>query len=153
MRRWICGAAVGGVILFGIGCGGGGDDTTTVTITKAEFVKQADAICKRTFSKRVEELKAYDQKQKSSAEKQTSLTYLQKKLIKVLVPSMRTQLKELEALGVPESSEAKVERLLASFSTGIDEVEEQGLLGLRNNEVLEDFNREAEKLGIECTAY
>ena len=43
-------AAVAAAVLAALvaGCGGGGDTTTdeTVTLTKAEFIKQGDAICK-----------------------------------------------------------------------------------------------------------
>ena len=50
MQKGAIGGVVGAVLLIAIalavaGCGGGGGDSSTTALTKAQYVKQANAIC------------------------------------------------------------------------------------------------------------
>jgi len=54
----IAGIGVLAVALLALGCGGGGSDEATAQVTKAEFYKQARAICAKTQKKLLAEIGA-----------------------------------------------------------------------------------------------
>jgi hypothetical protein len=152
--RWISGIAVGSlaVALLGVGCGDEDESTASSNVTKAQFVKNVNAVCKKTQEDRFNEIGAYDQKTLAKGEKPESGPNLLKKMEDVLLPSMNKQLEELKALDVPEASAAKYEKMLQSLEGGIEKLEEEGVVGLTKGEQLEAFEKEAAALNLACSA-
>ena len=161
MYRGIGGIAVAVVVLVVIvGCGGGSGDTTS-DITKAQFVKKADFICADSKRKRIAAAdKELNPKQrqgthivgtKAYEELQAELRVIAEKLLEESTfPLMRTQQKELEALGAPAGDEEKIEQMLDSLDQAMDEVEEEGLRGLIGGDQFDQFEEEASGYGLNC---
>jgi hypothetical protein len=159
--RWIGGIAVAVFLLVvGIGCGGGSGDTTS-DITKAQFVKKADFICADYKSKRLAAAeKEYNPKQrqgshsvgsKSTKELEAELEELAEDLLhEKTIPLVRTQQEELEALGAPAGDEEKVEKMLDSMEEATDKIDEEGFRGIIGGNQFDQFEKEAEKYGLNC---
>ena len=105
------------------GCGGG-DETTdeTVTLTKAEFIKQGDAICKEGNDQSEEEAEEFAEENGFTLEK-ASDEQLEEAVSEVLVPSLNQQAEEIDALGAPEGDEEQIEELVSSLETAAEEIE------------------------------
>jgi hypothetical protein len=106
------------------GCGGG-DDTTdeTATLTKAEFIKQGDAICKKGNDQSEKEAEEFAEDNDFSLEK-ASKDQLEEAVSEVLVPNLERQAEELAALGAPEGDEEKVEEIVVSLEDATGEIED-----------------------------
>lgn len=106
------------------GCGGG-DETTdeTVTLTKAEFIKQGDAICQKGNDQSEKEAEEFAEENDFELEK-ASDEQLEEAVSEVLVANLRGQLDELEALGAPEGDEEQVEEIIDSLEGATEEIED-----------------------------
>ncbi|MDX6635257.1 MAG: hypothetical protein QOF06_1460 [Solirubrobacterales bacterium] len=152
-RKWIYVVVVGVLAAIGAGCGGGSDESTsTTTLSKAEFTKTVNAICKKTQEDRFDEIGVYDEELVANGEKPESPPNLEKKFDDVLLPSMKKQQEELENVGVPKASQAKYEQLMEDLNTGIERLEEEKVDGLRKAADLLAFQKEAAALGLNCGA-
>ena len=160
MYRWIGGMAVAVVLLVGVvGCGG--SDQSTSDVTKAQFVKKANLVCAEHKKERIKAGNAeYNKKVESEkvAKPGTAAAKAQaeesEKLITALlensiIPSLRSQQKDLEGLEVPSSDEAKIEKMLKSMEKGTDELEQEGAKGLLGDQ-FDPFEKEGEKYGLSC---
>lgn len=108
------------------GCGSSDDETTTdetVTLTKAEFIKQGDAICQKGNDQSEKEAEEFAEENDFDLEK-ASNEQLEEAVSEVLVANLRGQLDELEALGAPEGDEEQVEEIIDSLEGATDEIED-----------------------------
>ena len=107
------------------GCGGGDDttDSATATLTKTEFIKQGDAICKEANEENEAEAEEYAEENGFTLEK-ASKDELEEAVAAVLVPSLEQQAEELDALGAPEGDEDKVEEIVVALEDATGEIEE-----------------------------
>lgn len=94
------------ILLLLVGCGGG-DDTTS--ITKSEFLKQGNAVCKVQNQKRE---KAIQETIGNGSEKFTDAR--KKELLLEIIPFYEEATEELQALGLPAGDEEKIEAILAA---------------------------------------
>jgi hypothetical protein len=142
-------AAVAAAVLVMLvaGCGGG-DETTdeTVTLTKAEFIKQGDAICKKGNDQSEEEAEEFAEENGFTLEK-ASNEQLEEAVAEVLVPSLNQQAEEIDALGAPEGDEEKVEEIVVSLEGAADEIEDDPSL-VFDGEVLEEPEKLAQDYGF-----
>lgn len=107
-----------------VGCGGGDGTAGSGTLTKAQFLKQANAICAKgtkdfgkgdiAFHRRHGGPKAH--------ESQALTNELQ---LTVALPIRKRELREIRALGIPKGSERYVEKMLAAWEEGIRTGEEE----------------------------
>lgn len=124
------------------GCGG---DDETSALTKAEFVKQANAICKEGRSEREELFKTFTAEVKSgdvSREDQESLVTV------VLKPPLEKTIESLEGLGAPEGDEKQVEAITAAMKKGLEKAEANPLVALRTNIQFAESNNLSAKYGL-----
>jgi len=107
------------------GCGGG-DDTTdeTVTLTKTEFIKQGDAICKKGNDQSEKEAEEFAEENGFTLEK-ASKDQLEEAVAEVLVPNVNQQAQELDELGAPEGDEEQVEEIIVSLEGAAGEIEDE----------------------------
>jgi hypothetical protein len=119
-------AAAAVLVMLVAGCGGGDDETTdeTVTLTKAEFIKQGDAICKKAGDQSEEEAEEFAEENGFTLEK-ASKDQLEEAVAEVLVSTLRQQADEISALGAPEGDEEQVEEIIVSLEGATDEVEDE----------------------------
>jgi hypothetical protein len=129
------------------GCGGG-DETTdeTVTLTKAEFIEQGDAICKKGNDQSETEAEEFAEDNDFTLEK-ASKGQLEEAVSEVLVPNLERQTEELNALGAPAGDEDKVAEILGSLEDATGEIEDDPSLVFQG-EVLEKPAQLAEDYGF-----
>ena len=105
----IAGAAI--ALGFALGCGGGDDETGSAALTKAQFIKQADAICAERTEERSQNIASREKEASKDAEQVDYDTTLKE----VVGPSLRREAEEFKALSPPEGNEAKVEQMVESL--------------------------------------
>jgi hypothetical protein len=129
------------------GCGGG-DETTdeTVTLTKTEFIKQGDAICKDGNDQSEKEAEEFAEDNDFTLEK-ASKEQLEEAVAEVLVPNLNQQAEELGELGAPEGDEEQVEEIIVSLEDAAGEIEDDPGL-VFDDEVLEKPSELADDYGF-----
>jgi len=145
-------AAAVALVAIGTGCGGG--DSATTTITKAEFIKRGDAICRKTDKEQQKLLGEYTaQYQSWPAAKQENAKSAegQKRLVREWVlPSLTAEVKQLAALPSPDRQTAEAEAVVVAFEEAIAKVESTPSVVIRNPlPVFSPANRLARLYGFE----
>lgn len=101
-------------------CGDSEDSvTTSAGLTKAQFIKQGDAICEDADEQLVIDyeafLKAHGIKGKGVLNKPQNLEYLEE----IYVPNIEDRLEDLQQLSPPEGDEAQVEEIFVATEDAI----------------------------------
>src|SRR6476469_8714375 len=119
-RKGIAGLLLGGFVVMALllaGCGGGDDETA---LTKAQFVRQGNAICKSQTEAREKILSAALKR----AEKQKAFTKAEKEeAIVELMGPYEEMTAELKDLGAPQGDEKQVEAITEAMEEAAAEVE------------------------------
>jgi hypothetical protein len=107
--------------LLATGCGSGDD-----AITKAEYIEQAEKICKDNNRAEAREFKTY-MRVNLERIKQEPLPPKNVRLINDLVqdirvPAIMSELEQLEALEIPEEDRKEVEEIFAGTKKGAEEL-------------------------------
>ncbi len=107
------------------GCGGGDDsgDSSSATLTKAEFIKQADAICGDANDQSQKDAEEFAKENDFTLEK-ASEEQLEDAIAAVFVPSLNQQAEELSALGAPEGDEEQVEAITNALEDTAAEIKD-----------------------------
>ena len=134
------------------GCGGSddsGSETTeaTVTLTKAEFIKQGDAICEEANEQNETEAEEFAEDNGFTLEKATD-EQLEEAITEVLVPSLNQQVGDIAALGAPQGDEEQVEKIVVSLEGGAGEIEDEPSLAFEGDP-LKESSRLAKDYGFE----
>ena len=116
MRTMLAAVATSTVLGMSIavaGCGGGDDES----LTKAEFIQQADAICK----------KAHDGFEKAfnrtfSGGQQPSQAQLNEFAADTLVPGVQKEIDDIGELEPPSADADEVDAIIAAEQDGVDKV-------------------------------
>jgi hypothetical protein len=120
-------ASLAALALIVAGCGGGGDSTGSTessSLTKAELIKQGDAICEKGEEELEEEANQFAKENGIDTGKPTEAQ--QEEVIEeVVAPALRKQAEELRELGTPSGEEAAVEEITGSLEKGTKELEEE----------------------------
>lgn len=134
------------------GCGSSDDSTDTVeetvTLTKAEFIKQGDQICKRAEGEAQAEAEEYAEENGFALES-ASDEQLEEAVVEVLVPALNRQIEELDALGAPEGEEERVEEIIVALEDGAAEIEDDPSLTFKGDP-LNEATRLAGDYGFEA---
>jgi hypothetical protein len=106
--------AVGAVLcLFAVtGCGSSSDDT----LTKAEFEKQATAVCKEAEEKRGKIIASLLEQVDPKGDVQAQ----QEQLVKKAMPTYEEAAQQIDDLGSPEGQEKKAEALVQAMEEAAD---------------------------------
>jgi len=145
-------AGVMAIAIVAAGCGGSDDGTDTVVLTKAEFIKQGDAICAKT-SKQIEDEAdefAEDNDVDTSNPKQEDQEGV---IVTVVAPALQAQADELTALGAPEGEEDTTAAIVEAIEAGAEELEDDpaALLESADAGPLEKAEELADQFGFkEC---
>jgi hypothetical protein len=99
------------------GCGGGGTESTG-SLTKAQFLRKANAICAKGTKEFGKGDVAFWKRHggPSSTASQALTNELQ---LTVALPIRKEELRQIRALGLPRGSEQRVEKMLAAWEAGI----------------------------------
>lgn len=107
-------------LLVATGCGG--DESS---LTKAEFIKQADVICRKADEKKVTDTEEYILKIGVSPTQPMTLAQQEFQTKEVLLPPIRSAIRQLSELGAPDGDEEKIDRLVENLETASDETAER----------------------------
>lgn len=128
------------------GCGDSDDSETTETLTKVEFIKQGDQICKEANEQSETEAEEFAEENDFTLEK-ASEEQIEEAVAEVLVPNLEGQAEDLEALGAPEGDEEQVEEIIVSLEDATAEIEDDPSL-VFDGEVLKEASELAEDYGF-----
>jgi hypothetical protein len=143
-------AALAALVALGAlvaGCGGG-DETAneTVTLTKAEFIEQGDAICEEGNAESEKEAEEFAEDNDFDIEK-ASEEQLEEAISEVLVSNLSRQVEELDALGAPEGDEDEVEEIIVSLEGAVSKIEDDPSVAFQGN-VLKEPGELAQDYGF-----
>jgi hypothetical protein len=110
-----------GALISGCGDSGADDDGSTIptsSISKSEFVDQANAICQPQKTRLLSEVIAYQKKHLNEA----SEKLVPDTARKIIRPAVEAQIEEIRDLGAPEGDAAEIESFFASLRSGVDAI-------------------------------
>jgi hypothetical protein len=98
--------------LFAAGCGGGDDDS----LSRAEFVQQADAICRKAHDR-------FDKAfQQAFPDGEPTQTQLKEFAATTLVPGVQGEIDDVGELEPPAADQDQVDAILEAEQAGVDKV-------------------------------
>ena len=144
------------VALLAAGCGGGGDDSSSgggedtgssSSLSKAEFIKQADEICEQGNESIEGEANGFAKENGIDTENPTKAE--QEEVIEQVVgPAIKREAEEISDLGVPESDQEAAENVLAAVGRGAGELEEDPAAVLEGENPLAEAGKLAKAFGF-----
>lgn len=116
------------VSLLALGCGGGEDAASskaaeTRSLTKAEFLKKGDEICRKADITQDNEALAYRKKHAKELAKLAPIPAEEQLIVAIILPSIRQQTTDIEALGAPKGEEKKVKSFFVGIEAGLKKAE------------------------------
>jgi hypothetical protein len=136
------------VALIVAGCGGG-NSSSGPTISKAVFIKKADAICKGSIERIEKSFVGY--LRKSGGGIHPGKAAEEELVGKVLVPSVKREAKELRALGAPSGDEDRVDAIIGALEEGVETAESDPKAVTASSEVVFGIaSRLAKEYGLEA---
>lgn len=119
-------AVLAAVVMVAAGCGSDSDTSgnDSSTLTKAEFLKQGNAVCAKGNEEIEAGFEEFSEEHNLSEKKQPSQAQLEEAIESILIPGIRKQIDGLEALGAPSGEEAEVEAILSAAEEALEKGEE-----------------------------
>lgn len=137
-------AGVVAIVAVVAGCGGSDGSSS---LSKAEFIKQGDEICK-SASKQIE-TEAEEFAEENDVNTSNPTKKQQEEVIEdVVAPGLRSEAEELEALGTPKEDGEKAEAVLAALDSGVSTVEDDAAAVLGSTNPLEKASKLATEFGF-----
>lgn len=99
------------LLLVPAGCGG---NEETSSLTKAQFIKRADAICKKTDE---DQLESYAQLNKKATAENLDTAEQEALFLKSALDSVEAEASQIEALGAPSGDEDQVAAIVEGMET------------------------------------
>lgn len=109
IKLMFCAAAIA---LLVVGCGGGGSSDSTATVTKAQFVKEANAICEQANKVQLAAAAIGEKQGKTRAE-----------LISQALIPIQTQAEEVGKLDPPQGDQQQIDAIVKGLEDGVKVVE------------------------------
>lgn len=130
----LVGVLVAAVAMVGCGSGGGGSDTAVAesSISKAQYVKQAEAVCKKG-NEELEADFATFVREKENVKKPTESDYAEL-LERVVAPNISAETEELWELDVPQGDASQVEAMLSAREESLTIAEGEPKALIENSE-------------------
>jgi hypothetical protein len=140
----LCLVAAGSMLLGVAGCGGG-DDSSAASLTKKQFIKSAESICKQAESKQLKTATKYLQDHPGAEEEDV--------VVPAGLPPIEEELTKLEALGLPEGGEAEIEAFLEALQEGLDKANaDPASVLVQKGNPFEEANEIGQKYGLKACA-
>ena len=142
------------IAAFAVGCGGEDEDASSAaaagsasSLTKAEFISKANAICARRKRKLLRDLSDYSLAYREQhPNRRASANAFPGGLRTVGIPGLQAQADELRKLGLPADDEGGAEAYLDAFQEAIDSARDRprtdGAQFLRDFEESRDLARD-----------
>jgi hypothetical protein len=138
-------------------CGGGGDSTSSggesseasgSAPTKAVFVKEADAICRKADTELNEEIESYAKENGIPLGKEPTKAQQEEIYAAVVLPNVGRQGEEIDALTPPEGEEDEVGEIVDALAQGVEEGEADPAGLVEGKNPLEDASSKATAYGM-----
>lgn len=123
MNKGLIATFVGVVAIAAIVAGCGGSDDESSSLTKTQFIAQADAICKKGNAEIESEFEAFTKKNGIDENEEPSKAQQAEVSEAILVPNIQSQSEEIRALEAPSGDEDEISAMLDSLDEGVEEVE------------------------------
>jgi hypothetical protein len=134
------------------GCGSSNDSSTesTASLSKAEFLKKGNAICAAGNREIEAGFESFAKENQISENKQPTEAQAAELAETILVPSVSSQLEEIEALGVPGGDEEQLDEIFAAVEGAIEKAEEEPevLFSSNGNNAFAKANRLSREYGL-----
>jgi hypothetical protein len=147
-------AGVMAIAIVAAGCGSSDDSSTdtVVVLTKAEFIKQGDTICKQGNTEIEEGFERFAEENDIPKNQEPSKAQGVELVETVIVPSLKTQAESIRGLGTPEGDEGQAGTLLDSLDEAVETAEEEPeALFDEKSDPFADVNEQAQDYGFkEC---
>jgi protein-tyrosine-phosphatase len=132
------------------GCGGGDDSTgSTSSLTRAEFIKQADGICEKADKEIEGEVEAFAEENGIPTDKEPSDEVKEELVVEVIVPNIEKQAEDISALGAPSGEEDEVGEIVAGIESAASETADDPSAVITGEEgAFEDVNKQAQEYGL-----
>jgi hypothetical protein len=103
------------VVIFAAGCGGGGDQSSAEAVgpTKATYIKSADMICTKTNVNEANSISKWEVEHGAVEPGFKPPTAVQE--LRVIVPIIRQEVREIAALKSPPGDEAEVRAFVSAY--------------------------------------
>jgi hypothetical protein len=148
--------ALGAILLAG-GCGSDSSTATAVTVetgslSRFQFIKRADEICKEGQAQGVTKLQSYMQSKKIASLRKLSDPQANELENEVIAPVYRREIAKISALGAPGSDREEIATMLEAINEGLADAQDEPLKALKLNLLLGDAPKLAGKYGLtECS--
>jgi hypothetical protein len=131
-----------------VGCGGDSAETGAETLTKAEYVKRADAICAKANSQ--QEALLNKEIETRPAQNAASKAEREAFVINAALPPLKDEALQLEELGPPQGGEEKAQALVDALQEAVKEAEADPLaLADAESQAFVPAEELARELGLE----
>jgi hypothetical protein len=100
------------------GCGSSSSSNSTSSLTKAQFIKQGEAICEQTNGA---QLAVMGQVTNELKGKSVSLPEREKEILAVALPPAQQEVEEIAALGIPGDDEGEAEAIVSNLEQAAEE--------------------------------
>jgi hypothetical protein len=108
------------LVAIASGCGDSDSAASATPLTKAQFIKQGDAICVKSDKAQVNAYLDYANDNPKKAETKKG----QREVVVLAgLPPLKTAIEELGELGVPKGDEAQVEAIVGGMEKALEEAE------------------------------
>jgi hypothetical protein len=147
-------AAVGAltIAMIVVGCSGN-EEAATASLTKAQFIKQADAACTKgneNFQTLYEE---YVREAKLDVAKKKTAAQWTEIVEKVVAPALEQEVAEVRALGAPKGDRSQVNAILGAIEGGLEKVKENPSLATNTEDEFVKSYKLATKYGLKVCGW
>jgi hypothetical protein len=125
------------------GCGGGGEDST---LTKSQFVSQANALCKKGEEER---LKIFQSEAQKLSPKEQKEQPKQEEVILAGLGAYEKAAEDISGLNAPAGEQKEVEDLVAAMEEAADRVKANPGTALVSGLPFKKADEAAEKIGLQ----
>jgi hypothetical protein len=139
-------AALAAIAMIVVGCGGG--DSSSSSLSKAEFIKQADAICEKGNEENNTEFEEFAKEHNLSEKKEPSKAVQEEAISEIVAPGVKKQIEEIDALGAPEGDEKKIEAMVGAVEEGVEEIEADPAVLIEGKNPLAKGSKLAKEYGL-----
>lgn len=128
-RGFFLAAATLAALLLAIGCGSSSDPEVTVqtgSLSKAEFIEKADAICAAARSEFETKYASFFKAHEADFKKKQSATAtLDEAIQSTIAPNLTKEIEQISELGAPSAYAPKVASFLNTLQSQLQEVEDE----------------------------
>lgn len=114
---------IAAVLALGLITGGCGGDSSTASITKAVFIKKADAACEKGNRRLQADFATYLKSGKAAKASEPTEADYSELVATVVAPNLEQEIEEIRALGAPSGDEEQVEAILEAREESIEKAE------------------------------